>query len=360
MIVDLTMNLLNRTAVYDIGCEIADLLPTKSYRYWRAYLPFTLPLKNAPMASFLGKALGRLALSDLSASGGSDWKRPAEPMVFVDPLFSLRTPLRPDDIVVCHDIAPITNPEFFDPNTGGMYDRAYRQIQSGRPRLFFVSDFTRRAYLDRYPSAYPSAEVAPLFFKPRLAASQAVSEPPRRRPYFLMVGGLERRKNYIGALNAFEASQLADEGFDLVVVGPRGNLSTDFLSRISGSTSVTHLGYASEPQLAALYRGAVALFFPSLLEGFGVPAIEAPNLGTVPIVSRHGVLEEIVGPHGVLVDPLSVTDMARGLRTVAAMTADDRRALAARISCHQSQYSLANFRSKWRRILQSPPASDIA
>ncbi len=352
MIVDLTMNLLNRTAVYDIGCEIADLLPNRSCRYWNAYVPAVLPLKNIPLASFLGKAVGRLALSDLSSSGGSSWSRRAEPMVFVDPLFSLKTTLQPDDIIVCHDIGPVTNPEYFDPNAGEMYDRAYRRIQRIRPRLVFVSDFTRRAYLDRYPSAYPFAEVAPLFFKSRLAASPASADKPRQRPYFLMVGGLERRKNYISALDAFEASHLADEGFELIVVGPRGNLSKEFLSRIAGSQSVSHLGYATDARLAALYRGAVALFFPSLLEGFGVPAIEAPNLGTVPIVSRQGALEEIVGPDGVLVDPRSVSDMAKALTTVAAMSPQQRSAMAVRISEHQSQYSRANFRANWRRILQ--------
>jgi glycosyltransferase involved in cell wall biosynthesis len=352
MIVDLTMTLMNRTAVYDIGREIAHVSASRNFRYWRSYFPFILPFKSLPATSLLGKALGRLAVADLSSPDGTRWKRPAGPMIFVDPLFSLKTIVRPEDIVVCHDIAPVTNPEYFDPNAGELYDRVYLRIQAARPRLVFVSAFTRRAFLDRYPADYPQSEVAPLFFKPRLAVGGPPEQTPRARPYFLMVGGLERRKNYMAAVDAFEKSGLADKGYELVIVGPRGNLSNVFLSRIAGATHVCHLGYATDAQLAGLYRGAVALFFPSLIEGFGVPAIEAPNLGTLPIISRGGVLEEVVGPHGMLVDPGSVDDMARALVSVASMTPERRRDAAEHIRQHQIQYSLENFHMNWRRIIQ--------
>jgi glycosyltransferase involved in cell wall biosynthesis len=113
------------------------------------------------------------------------------------------------------------------------------------------------------------------------------------------------------------------------------------------------MGYVNDEILRALYEGAEALFFPSLLEGFGVPALEAPQLGILPIVSRGTALQEVVGPDGILVDPDSVVSMTSALIAVAEMTADEKMDKIRKIREHQERYSLEKFRKSWKALIEN-------
>ena len=347
---DLTMSLANRTAVYDIGQELCALVPNKLVRYWRVILKRPIEFNGSPFRSMLGKALSRGAFRDLSTAS-SLWPRRSAPTLFIDPIFSLRTPLEPNDIVLCHDIAPVSNPEYYDPGAGEAYSRAYTRIQEAKLGMVFVSEFTKNAFLARYPAPYRFTKIIPLYHKPSLSGPTTGSG--RSKPFILMVGGMEKRKNFRGAIEAFKTSRLADLGYELLLVGPRGNLSAELLPIIESTTAVSHLGYLSDTELAALYSDATALFFPSFLEGFGVPALEAPKANILPIVSRGTVLEEIVGPSGPVVDPTSIDDMARGLREVIRMPPEEKMSRLARISQHQRIFSIERFRSSWADLLNS-------
>ncbi|MDH6263517.1 glycosyltransferase involved in cell wall biosynthesis [Bradyrhizobium sp. BR13661] len=348
LMIDLTMNLGNRTAVYDIGTEISRTATNRSVRYWRAVLNSPIEFRHGNMRSIIGKLLFRAAFKDLSSDVSSYWPRRTK-VLFIDPIFSLKTDLSPEDIVLCHDIAPVTNPEYYDPTAGEVYDRAYKRIQVSGPGIVFVSDFTRRAYLERYPGRYRFTRVIPLYHRSSLSVTLPSSG--REKPFVLMVGGLERRKNFRAAIAAFEASELAANDYELVIAGPRGNLSADLLPVIAATENVSHLGYVDDSALAGLYADASVLLFPSLVEGFGVPALEAPSANLLPIVSKGTVLEEIVGPSGLLVDPHSVDDIAKVLREAIAMEPSEREARLTNIRDHQRQFSIENFRKSWKTLL---------
>ncbi len=80
-------------------------------------------------------------------------------------------------------------------------------------------------------------------------------------------------------------------------------------------------------QLFSLIRGARALLFPSIYEGFGLPVIEAMALGTPVITSNVSCLPEVAGNAALLVDPYSIDDISQAIRTIE-MDADLRNALA--------------------------------
>jgi glycosyltransferase involved in cell wall biosynthesis len=76
---------------------------------------------------------------------------------------------------------------------------------------------------------------------------------------------------------------------------------------------VRSVGRVTDAELRQLYANAACLAIPSLHEGFGLPAIEAMAVGTRVVAARAGALPEVTAGHAVLVDPLSVDDIARGL-----------------------------------------------
>jgi glycosyltransferase involved in cell wall biosynthesis len=75
-------------------------------------------------------------------------------------------------------------------------------------------------------------------------------------------------------------------------------------------------GFVPQPDLAPLYRGAALFCFPSLLEGFGLPVLEAMAQGAPVVTSRGTSTEEVAGDAGVLVDPLDHTSIADGMQQV--------------------------------------------
>ena len=144
-----------------------------------------------------------------------------------------------------------------------------------------------------------------------VAAARAKYGLPER--YFLFVGTLQPRKNIKRLVQAFARWQAAqnDDETALVLAGGKGWLFED--KWLEGARNVRLTGYIDEADKAGLLRGAIALVFPSLYEGFGFPALEAMHAGTPVIASKTSSLGEIVTDAGLLVDPLRVTDIAAAM-----------------------------------------------
>lgn len=351
---DMTMNLVNRTAVYEIGHAISTILPPGSaIRYWRFFRESEIKFDTSKATSTIGKVVGRAAFKDYDRLAAHwPWPRYAnQKMLFLDPLFCGRTQVCEGDIVLCHDLGPITNPEYYGEATRSAYLEAYSAIRDAAPRIVFVSDYTRRRFAALFGGHYRATDTIPLYAKADL--SNVVATPARRRarPFFLAVGALDRRKNFGSAIAAFVESGLARQGYDLVIVGPKGNAADEVLLQAEKASSVEYLGFVSTPELKQLYETAEALLFPSLLEGFGLPALEAGIMGKIPIVSSGTVLEEVVGPGAISVDPTSIASMANGLKLAATMDDESKARRLALIASHQAGFTKEAFHSRWAALL---------
>lgn len=87
---------------------------------------------------------------------------------------------------------------------------------------------------------------------------------------------------------------------------------------------VKFLGYVPEDEVVSLMNGAKAFVFPSLYEGFGLPILEAMACGCPVVTSSISSLPEVVGEAGVLVNPYSVEDIARGIGQVLEFSEEQR------------------------------------
>jgi glycosyltransferase involved in cell wall biosynthesis len=140
------------------------------------------------------------------------------------------------------------------------------------------------------------------------------------RPYLLMVGTLEPRKNVTLALEALAVLRRHLD-VQLFVAGARGWLDESLWQAHAGSGlggAVRFLGPVGDDDLAVLYSHAAVFLFPSLYEGFGLPPLEAMACGTPVISSNAGPMREVLGDAAVLLPPREPTMWADAVERVLA------------------------------------------
>lgn len=157
------------------------------------------------------------------------------------------------------------------------------------------------------------------------------------KSFFISLGTIQPRKNLVRLIEAFESFSRKQQGLSkvskkqhLVLAGKQGWLAKPILDRIEESPfkDCIHLtGFITEEEKWALLKAATASVTVGLKEGFGIPALEALEAGTIPVVSDSTSLPEVVGTAGILVDPTNSLAIADGLWKVATLKARERAVL---------------------------------
>lgn len=138
--------------------------------------------------------------------------------------------------------------------------------------------------------------------------------------YFLFVGTLEPRKNLPRLARVWDRVAEA-VGLPLVIAGRRGWGCREWDETLRHLTHRPLLaGHVTEERLVELVGAATALVWPSLMEGFGLPPLEAMACGTPVITSNRSSMPEICGKAAVLVNPESEDELAEAMRAIAADT----------------------------------------
>jgi glycosyltransferase involved in cell wall biosynthesis len=198
-------------------------------------------------------------------------------------------------VVTLHDLAVLRHPKTFNRWTRTYSRLLLPRIVETATRVIAVSSFTASEAVELLGLDEAKIRVVPHGVEPPFEPEGPAVE----GEYALAVGTVEPRKNLPRAV---EAAQSA--GIELRVVGPEG----------WGDVGVQSLGFVSDEVLAALYRGAQCLVFPSLYEGFGLPVLEAMACGTPVVTGNFGATAEVAGDAAVLVDPYDVDGIAAGIQ----------------------------------------------
>lgn len=273
-------------------------------------------------------------------------------MIHLDPATVVHAKLTPQDIVVCHDMGPITHPDLFAPGVSQLYAWAFREVAEARPRLVCVS----QASLDTFRGLYgdlPDQRVIYPSIRTEVSAGGDAPVDGVRGPYVLTVGSIGRRKNQSGSIAAFARSGLAAEGWSYVLCGGREPGYEEVAALAAQTQGVKLLPYVSDPQLNWLYRHAGGFVLMSHLEGFGIPVAEAVVRGLTPLVTRGTVLEEVAGAGAVTADCRDVASMADGLRQLARMSDEERKQRHAALDLSIKRFNQAAFAAGWLELLEA-------
>ena len=200
-----------------------------------------------------------------------------------------------------HDLIPIETPEFCRP---GEADRHVQRmtnalisasgiIGNSKATLTALRDFAAQHGLPNPPmiAAWLAGDILPADVVPT----------PTDYPYFVVVGTIEGRKNHLLLLQVWKrlVERLGDAAPRLVLVGQRGWEAEGAFALLDRSLAlrgvVIERGRCDDRELAGLLKGARALLMPSFAEGFGMPVIEALQLGAPVIASDLAVFREIAG-----------------------------------------------------------------
>ena len=201
-----------------------------------------------------------------------------------------------------HDLIPITHAEYCrEGEQTAHVQRLTAMLQTGaglisnsRFTLDAVEEFARHHGLPM-----PPAVVAPLAPAPLPEIDRTAS--PLSQPYFVVLGTIEPRKNHLLLLNVWRelVQRFGDAAPHLVVIGQRGwecENVVDMLERCEPLKPFVHeIAACSDADLARYLRHARALLFPSFVEGYGMPLVEALMLGTPVVASDLTVFREIAG-----------------------------------------------------------------
>lgn len=139
-------------------------------------------------------------------------------------------------------------------------------------------------------------------------------------PYILYVGRLDPDKNVENVVRAYSLLVKAGRcGHLLVIAGAKDHRASNvhqLVRKLGLEDRVRFTGYVKDEHLVALLHEAEALCYPSLNEGFGLPVLEAMAAGTPVVTSNISSLPEVAGDSGVLVNPRSAREIAKGLRSI--------------------------------------------
>lgn len=256
----------------------------------------------------------------LSGTRGAEWAwtQLAPISTRNDTLLSLtaRAPVsHPSHVLVVHDLFVITNPEWYSRKYSMTHAPLQRRQMRNAKALIAVSvpiakQIEQLGLNNAEISVAPNAP-SEVFSSTGTTADRRVFDRygVSEGEFFLTVGSLDPRKNLARLVKSYERFRAqGGQRFPLLIVGSRSDIFGGL--DINWPADAICVGYVSDPDLAALYRGSTGVIFPSLAEGFGLPAIEALTSGARLAASDIDTFRWVCGSRADYFDPLDEVEIS--------------------------------------------------
>ena len=226
-------------------------------------------------------------------------------------------PTKAPVVATVHDLGFLDSPQHLSRRGKSFFPRAWAGVKAQATTIVCPSSVVADDCV-RHGIDAERIRVIPWGVSDPICASDEQADRIRRRlelpeRFVLWVGTLEPRKNLTGLV---EAMRNLDDDVCLVAVGPKGwELSVnEIFAPLEGR--IYRLGWVDDETLSGLYRAATVFVFPSHLEGFGLPVLEAMAHGTPVVTSRGTATEEAAGGAALLVDPSDPSSLTQVVKQV--------------------------------------------
>ena len=224
-------------------------------------------------------------------------------------------------VVTVHDLAFERYPGMFPRTWRAMYRMGLRAAVRRADAILTPSRNTAEDVLSRTKVDPAKLHVVPLAAArpgPAVGVAEALGRLKIRAPYVLFVGTIEPRKNLVRLVRAYRRVASTGLPHTLVLAGPLGWQHDALLRELAleGPGEIVMTGALEPGDLDAVFRAADAFVYPSLYEGFGLPALEAMTRGVPTIVSNTSSLPEVTGDAALGVDPGSIREIAAAIETL--------------------------------------------
>ncbi len=218
-------------------------------------------------------------------------------------------------VVMFHDLIPLRFPKRFSPITP--YYRYYvPQVLKQAQHIICNSQSTADDIINFYQITASKITSIPLAYD--CHHFHHLQLPTGN--YFLYIGRQDFYKNLQRLISAFAALPHSSD-YELWLAGPKDGRYTPILQaqieELGITNQVKFLNYVPYSELPKIINGAIALVFPSLWEGFGLPVLEAMACGTPVITSNLSSLSEVAGDAAILINPYSTEEMTEAMRAIA-------------------------------------------
>jgi glycosyltransferase involved in cell wall biosynthesis len=237
-------------------------------------------------------------------------------------------------VVTVHDLTFFDHPEWHQRAKGPFFRRAIRVAAARAQAVVCVSGVTA-ARLEERLAPEAAVTVIPHGVDHARFRPDGDDDGPAldglgvREPYVAFLGTLEPRKDVPTLVRAFDRLAAGYPGLSLVIGGLDGwgaAAVDEAIARAAHAGRVRRLGYVPEPAVPALLRRAAVVAYPSLDEGFGLPALEALACGAPLVTTAGTAMAEVTGDAALLVAPGAELELAEALEAAVAGGAEvDRR-----------------------------------
>ncbi|MBD2168735.1 glycosyltransferase family 4 protein [Calothrix membranacea FACHB-236] len=218
-------------------------------------------------------------------------------------------------VVMFHDLIPLRFPRRFSPLIP--YHRYYTpQVLKQAQHIICNSQATAKDIIDFYQ--IPSSKITPILLAYDRTHFRPLNLPTSN--YFLYIGRQDTYKNVHRLISAFAALPNCKD-YELWLVGSSDRRYTPTLqtqvAELGIADQVKFLDYVPYSELPTIINSAIALVFPSLWEGFGLPVLEAMACGTPVITSNISSLPEVAGDAAILINPYNTEEITAAMQAVA-------------------------------------------